>query len=318
MSEADGGAALFPGFRVVDVDTPGTRIRVRVGGSGPPLLLLHGYPQTHVMWHRVTARLRDRFTLVCADLRGYGDSGKPPSADDHAPYSKRAMAGDMAALMTELGHERFLLAGHDRGGRVSHRLALDRSERVLKLAVLDIGPTREMYCGTTEAFAWAYWHWFFLIQPAPYPETLLGANGEFYLRSMMGGRHAGLGAFAPEALAEYVRCARDPATVHGWCEDYRAAATIDLRHDDEDGGRKVACPLLALWGGARGRAPLLRRARAVAGAGGGCARTGAAGRALPRGAAAGRGCGGAGGVLCVKENSSSRGARGANPGLLSG
>lgn len=245
MSEADGGAALFPGFRVVDVDTPGTRIRVRVGGSGPPLLLLHGYPQTHVMWHRVAARLRDRFTLVCADLRGYGDSGKPPSADDHAPYSKRAMAGDMAALMTEFGHERFLLAGHDRGGRVSHRLALDRSERVIKLAVLDIGPTREMYRGTTEAFARAYWHWFFLIQPPPLPERMIGADPDAY---WLDRRKADLPHFAPEAFAEYLRCFRNPAAIHASCEDYRAAATIDLSHDGEDGGRKVACPLLALWG----------------------------------------------------------------------
>jgi haloacetate dehalogenase len=241
----DRAESLFPGFSRMDVGTGTATIRARVGGSGPPLLLLHGYPQTHVMWHRVAARLRDRFTLVCADLRGYGDSGKPPSTDDHLSYSKRAMAADMAALMTELGHERFLLAGHDRGGRVAHRLALDHPDRVQRLAVLDIGPTREMYRGTTEAFARAYWHWFFLIQPAPFPERMIGADPEGYWRDR---RRADLPHFAPEALAEYLRCFRDPAAIHASCEDYRAAATIDLRHDDEDEGRKVACPLLALWG----------------------------------------------------------------------
>jgi haloacetate dehalogenase len=238
---------LFPGFRVLDVETP-TRIRLRTGGAGPPLLLLHGYPQTGALWHKVAARLAHRFTLVCPDLRGYGESEKPPTDPDHAPYSKRAMAADMAAVMTALGHGRFLLAGHDRGGRVAHRLALDHAGRVEKLATLDIAPTREMYRDTTDAFARAYWHWFFLIQPAPFPERMIGADPDAYWLKKCGSGSAGLSPFDPEALIEYLRSFRDPATIHATCEDYRAAATIDIRHDDEDSGRKVECPMLALWG----------------------------------------------------------------------
>jgi haloacetate dehalogenase len=239
---------LFPGFRLLEVRAGEVPIRARVGGAGPPLLLLHGHPQTHAMWHRVAPRLAQRFTVVCGDLRGYGDSGKPPSTSDHSPYSKRAMAADMVATMEALGFPRFDLAGHDRGGRVAHRLVLDHPERVGRLAVLDIAPTREMYRGTTEAFARAYWHWFFLILPAPFPERMIGADPDAYWLDKCGSGSAGLGVFAPEALAEYLRCFRDPATIHAACEDYRAAATIDLTHDDEDRGRKVACPLLALWG----------------------------------------------------------------------
>ena len=241
---------LFPGFRCLDVAVPGTgtSIRVRTGGSGPPLLLLHGYPQTHAMWHRVAALLRDRFTLVCPDLRGYGDSGKPPTDASHGPYSKRAMAADMAAVMTALGHERFRVAGHDRGGRVAHRLALDHEGRVEAVAVLDIAPTREMYRGTREAFARAYWHWFFLIQPAPLPERMIGADPRAYWLTKCGSGRAGLSPFSEAALAEYLRCFDDPATSHATCEDYRAAASIDLVHDDEDGARRLAQPLLALWG----------------------------------------------------------------------
>lgn len=239
---------LFPGFRLLDVQTPGARIRVRVGGEGPPLLLLHGYPQTHALWHKVAARLRDRFTLVCADLRGYGDSDKPPTDSAHQPYSKRAMAQDMAQVMTALGHERFCIGAHDRGARVAHRLALDHPGRVDRLATLDIAPTREMYANTTDAFARAYWHWFFLIQPAPFPERMIGADPEAYWRKKCGSGPAGMTPFAPEALAHYLRCFADPGTIHGSCEDYRAAATIDIRHDDADGGRKLAQPLLALWG----------------------------------------------------------------------
>ncbi|MDJ1157953.1 alpha/beta hydrolase [Chelatococcus sp. SYSU_G07232] len=246
---------LFPGFRAFDITTPEVRIRARVGGEGAPLLLLHGYPQTHVMWHRIAPRLADRFAVVCADLRGYGDSGKPATASDHAPYSKRTMAADMVAVMRALGHERFFVAGHDRGGRVAHRLALDHPQCVLKLATLDIAPTREMYRNTTEAFAPAYWHWFFLIQPAPFPERMIGADPQAYWLKKCGSGSAGLAPFLPEALAEYLRCFRDPAAIHASCEDYRAAAGIDIAHDDADGGRKVAAPLLALWGahGAVGR-----------------------------------------------------------------
>jgi haloacetate dehalogenase len=248
ITEIPAETPLFPGFRCLDVAVPGTTIRLRTGGSGPPLLLLHGNPQTHAMWHKVAALLRERFTLVCPDLRGYGDSGKPPTDAEHSPYSKRAMAADMAAVMSALGHERFHVAGHDRGGRVAHRLALDHAPRVERLAVLDIAPTREMYRNTTEAFARAYWHWFFLIQPAPLPERMIGVDPRWYWLTKCGSGSAGLSIFAPDALAEYLRCFADPATIHGSCEDYRAAATIDLRHDDEDGGRKLAQPLLALWG----------------------------------------------------------------------
>jgi len=222
---------------------------VRTGGSGPPLLLLHGYPQTHALWHKVAERLRGRFTMVCADLRGYGDSGKPPTTQDHASYSKRAMANDMVAVMAALGHDRFFLAGHDRGGRVAHRLAIDHAGRVVRLATLDIAPTREMYAGTTDAFARAYWHWFFLIQPAPFPERMIGADPRAYWLNKCGSGSAGLAPFEGEALAQYLRCFADPASIHASCEDYRAAATIDIAHDDADAGRKVACPVLALWGG---------------------------------------------------------------------
>lgn len=236
---------LFPGFRVLDVGAPEARIRVRTGGSGPPLLLLHGYPQTGAMWHKLAPRLRSRFTLVCPDLRGYGDSAKPPSDPTHLPYSKRAMASDMAAVMRILGHERYAVGSHDRGARVAHRLALDYPDQVERLAVLDIAPTREMYKGTTDAFARAYWHWFFLIQPAPFPERMIGADPDAY---WLGRRPADHRHFAPEALAEYLRCFRDPDAIQASCEDYRAAATIDIVHDDEDGERKLECPLLALWG----------------------------------------------------------------------
>jgi haloacetate dehalogenase len=246
--ERDAPSPLFPGFRCLDVETPETTIRLRTGGGGPPLLLLHGYPQTHAMWHRVAARLRDHFTLVMADLRGYGDSGKPESDAQHAAYSKRAMAADMASVMSALGHRRFFLAGHDRGGRVAHRLALDHGERVERLAVLDIAPTREMYHGTTDAFARAYWHWFFLIVPAPLPERLIGSDPKGYWLAKCGAGSAGLEPFAPEALDEYLRCFADPAAIHASCEDYRAAASIDLADDDADDGRKLSMPLLALWG----------------------------------------------------------------------
>lgn len=241
---------LFPGFRTFYIATSGTSIRGVTGGSGPPLLLLHGYPQTHALWHKVAALLRDRYTIVAADLRGYGDSGKPATTADHAPYAKRAMAQDMAEVMSALGHDRFFVCGHDRGGRVAHRLALDHASRVSRLAVLDIAPTREMYRDTSDAFARAYAHWFYLIEPAPFPERLIGEGyaTEEYWRKKCGSGSAGMTPFAPAALAEYLRCFRDPAMVHATCNDYRAAATIDIRHDDEDAGRKLSMPLLALWG----------------------------------------------------------------------
>jgi haloacetate dehalogenase len=227
---------LFPGFRTFDIATSGTTIHGVTGGGGPPLLLLHGYPQTHALWHKVAMLLADRFTIVAADLRGYGDSGKPADTPDHLRYSKRAMALDMAEVMTALGHDTFFVCGHE--GRVN------------RIAVLDIAPTREMYRGTTDAFARAYAHWFYLIEPTPFPERLIGTGdqAEEYWRKKCGSGSAGLRPFAPEALAEYIRCFRNPDTVHATCNDYRAAASIDLRHDDEDNGRKLSQPLLALWG----------------------------------------------------------------------
>ncbi|MCZ0735705.1 alpha/beta fold hydrolase [Phreatobacter sp. AB_2022a] len=248
IAELPATDTLFEGFRMLDVATSGTTIRLRTGGSGPPLLLLHGYPQTHALWHKVAPRLARRFTVVAADLRGYGDSGKPETTEDHSPYSKRAMALDMAEVMTALGHDRFFVCGHDRGGRVAHRLALDHAERVTKIAVLDIAPTREMYRNTTEAFARAYWHWFFLITPAPFPERMIGADPDAYWLKKCGSGSAGLAPFAPAALDHYLRCFRDPATIHASCEDYRAAASIDIAHDDGDAGRKLSAPLLVLWG----------------------------------------------------------------------
>ena len=247
MRDAD----LFPGFRSLRIEGDGATVALACGGSGPPLLLLHGYPQTHAMWHRIAPALARRYTVVCADLRGYGDSSKPPTDASHAPYSKRAMAADMVTVMRSLGHPRFRLVGHDRGGRVAHRLAVDHRDAVEKVAVLDIAPTLAMYEKTDRAFATAYYHWFFLIQPFDLPERMIGADPVAYLRTKIGGWGSGGTAFFdPRALAEYERCFSDPATIHATCEDYRAAASIDLEHDaaDRAAGRRVRCPLLALWG----------------------------------------------------------------------
>lgn len=248
ITELASASSLFAGFRLLDVEVPSSRVRLRMGGKGPPLLLLHGYPQTHALWHKVAAILAPHFTIVAADLRGYGDSAKPAGGADHAAYSKRAMAADLVAAMGALGHERFFVGSHDRGARAGHRMALDHPGKVLKLATLDIAPTREMYAGTTDAFARAYWHWFFLIQPAPFPERMIGADPDAYWLKKCGSGSAGMTPFHPDALAEYLRCFRDPATIHASCEDYRAAASIDLVHDDADAGRKMEQPLLALWG----------------------------------------------------------------------
>lgn len=244
--------ALFPHFRSLRVEVePQVTINAIAGGSGPPLLLLHGHPQTHAIWHRVAPALAERFSVVACDLRGYGDSSRPPATPDHASYSKRAMAADVLAVMRFLGHDRFAVLAHDRGARVAHRLALDHPGAVERLALLDIAPTLAMYEQTSEAFARAYWHWFFLIQPAPLPERLIEADPAAYVRDVMGGRSAGLAPFDPRALAEYQRCLALPGAARGICEDYRAAATIDLEHDraDRDAGRRLAMPLLALWGG---------------------------------------------------------------------
>jgi haloacetate dehalogenase len=239
---------VLDGFQQDRITTTGAEINLRRAGEGPPLLLLHGYPQTHVMWHKIAPALAERFTVVLTDLRGYGDSAKPPGGDNHEAYSKRAMAQDQIEVMTALGFDSFAVAGHDRGARVGHRLALDHPERVSKLALLDIAPTLAMYERTDMAFASAYYHWFFLIQPYDLPERLIGADPDFYLEKKIGKWSQNDGAFTAAALAEYKRCFRDPATIHATCEDYRAAAGIDLEHDRADLGRKVACPVLALWG----------------------------------------------------------------------
>ena len=241
---------MFEGFTRETIQVDGAAINLRRGGEGPPVLLLHGYPQTHAMWHRLAPLLAGEFSLVMPDLRGYGDSSKPPTDDRHEPYSKRAMALDLAQVMTALGHDRFAVVGHDRGGRVGHRLAADHGERVTRLAVLDIAPTEHMYARTDKEFATGYYHWFFLIQPFDLPERMIGADPEYYLRRKMG-QWSGKGSqFDPAAMAEYVRCFSMPETIHATCEDYRAAAAIDLEHDAADmaAGRKLTCPLLALWG----------------------------------------------------------------------
>ncbi|MFO1075917.1 MAG: alpha/beta hydrolase [Geminicoccaceae bacterium] len=241
---------MLEGFTARTLAVNGTEIFLRTGGSGPPVLLLHGYPQTHAIWHRVAPLLADRFTVVCADLRGYGDSGKPPGGPDHAGYAKRTMAQDMADAMAALGHERFMVAGHDRGGRVAHRLCLDHRERVTRAALLDIVPTLTLFRATDQAFATGYYHWFFLIQPEPLPERLIGADPLFYLHHKLGHWSAGKDRawVDPAALAEYERCFADPAVIHASCEDYRAAASIDLVHDAADQEARIACPLLVLWG----------------------------------------------------------------------
>jgi haloacetate dehalogenase len=243
----------FSGFTVRDIEIDGNRIHFRVGGhpGAPPLLLAHGFPQTHAMWHRVAQTLAPHFELVLPDLRGYGDSGKPAGEADHANYSKRAMASDLVRLMQALGHQRFGLCGHDRGARVAHRLALDHPQAVSRLALLDIAPTLDMYEATDMRFASAYYHWFFLIQPSPKPERMIEANPLAYLRWKLGGWGAGTFSYTePRAMAEYERCFSDPRTIHAACEDYRASAGIDLDHDraSRAAGEKIACDTLVIWG----------------------------------------------------------------------
>lgn len=239
---------MFEGFTKASVETGEATIHLVRGGQEPPVLLLHGYPQTHAMWHKVAPSLAEEFTVVAPDLRGYGDSSKPPSGPDHAAYSKRALAQDQVEVMTRLGFERFAVVGHDRGARVAHRMALDHPGRVTRLALLDIAPTYHVFRTVNQEIATGSYHWFFLIQPNGLPETLIGADPEFFLRwTLAHWSGSGLEPFAPEALAEYLRCFRDPATIHATCEEYRAAAAIDLLHDEADLDRKIACPLLVLW-----------------------------------------------------------------------
>lgn len=241
---------MFAGFQTAQRQVNGVHIAYRIGGSGPGLLLIHGHPQTHVIWHKVAEQLAEHFTVIAADLRGYGDSEKPAAVADHSNYSKREMARDSLALMHSLGFEQFSVLAHDRGARVAHRLGLDHPQAVSRLVMLDIAPTLAMYAQTDEAFARAYWHWFFLIRPAPLPERLIEADPEQYLLSVMGSRSAGLQPFTAPALAEYVRCIQLPGTARGICEDYRASAGIDLEHDREDidAGRHLNLPVLVLWG----------------------------------------------------------------------
>ena len=236
--------SLFPGFVTRKVRTTGAAIHLRIGGEGPPVLLLHGYPQTHAMWHKVAPQLARDFTVVCPDLRGYGDSSKPRGVPGHANYAKRAMALDMVEVMESLGFVAFHAVGHDRGGRVAHRLARDHGKRVRTLTVLDISPTLKMYESTSMQFAKAYYHWFFLIQEAPLPEDMLRGVGPQYILGRLGRGKSGIRVFDRRALAEYERCF-DP---HATCEDYRASATIDLVHDRKDRGKKLRMPVLALWG----------------------------------------------------------------------
>ena len=239
---------MFTGFESQVIPTSGADIFTRIGGSGPPLLLLHGYPQTHVMWHKVAPALAECFTVVCPDLRGYGDSSKPPTDANHAPYAKRAMARDQVEVMSALGFEQFLAVGHDRGARVLHRLLLDQPSRVQKAALLDIVPTRYIYQTITQQMATIYEHWFFLIQPDGLPERMIGHDPADYLRTKLHRWSADPAGFTSEAMAEYQRCFSQPETIHSTCEDYRAAATIDLVHDEADLDCKIQCPLLVLWG----------------------------------------------------------------------
>jgi haloacetate dehalogenase len=243
---SSGGAAFFPGFKQRREKTSSAEINYVIGGSGPAVLLLHGYPENHLMWRKVAPDLAKSHTVVAADLRGYGDSSKPAGGGDHSDYSKRAMAQDQVELMQSLGFAKFAVVGHDRGGRVAHRMARDHRDAVAKIAVLDIVPTYTLYHTVSREFATAYYHWFFLIQPEPFPETLIGNSVDFYMKRS-------LGSFVPDVIeqgvyAEYLRTFRDPAAIHASCEDYRAGASIDLEHDAADLINKIACPLLVLWG----------------------------------------------------------------------
>jgi haloacetate dehalogenase len=245
----------FDDFEAVEVKTEATSIFLRRCGTGPGVLLLHGFPQTHLMWRDVAPVLARRFTVICADLRGYGRSGCPPSGADHGPYAKRTRAGDMVFMMKKLGFAAFSVAGHDRGGRVAYRLALDHPERVEHLAVLDILPIADAWERADKRFATGYWPWSLLAQPEPLPERLVAAAPDAVVDNALGGWGTSADAFSPDVRAAYIDALRDPARVHAICEEYRAAATIDHEHDlaDRRGGRRITCPVLVLWSG---RGPL--------------------------------------------------------------
>ena len=239
---------MFEGFTQTQIDTSGARINLRHGGSGPPLLLLHGNPLTHVMWHMIAPRLAEDFTVVASDLRGYGDSSKPDGGADHSGYSFRAMGQDQAEVMAALGFREYLVCGHDRGARVAHRMALDYTDRVSKVAILDIVPTHHLLNNIKKNWAVDSYHWFFMAQPYDYPEQMLVAYGlERYIRKKLDKKGVGMSGFTPEALAEYIRCCT-PENIHAVCEDYRAAVSIDLVHDEADLHRKLSQPVLVLWG----------------------------------------------------------------------
>ena len=241
---------FFPGYALEHVDVSGGKLRLRRGGDGPPLLLLHGNPQTHAMWHMVAPALAKRYTVYCPDLRGYGGSFKPPATVDHAAYAKREMARDMAELMSHFGHETFFVAAHDRGARVAHRLALDNPQRVLKLCVMDVIPTLEHFERADMAFGLGYYHWFWFAQPHPFPENVICAAPDAWWRAHTSREPKPPDFFAPAALADYMQAVHCPEMIRGMCEDYRAAATIDLEHDraSRAAGEKVRCPMLVLWG----------------------------------------------------------------------
>ena len=238
---------MFEGFEELQLEANGTTINLVKGGIGPPMLMLHGYPQTHAMWNKIAPRLAEDFTVVCPDLRGYGDSAKVEGDSEHMNYSKRVMAQDQVDVMKQLGFDQFYLVGHDRGGRVSHRLTKDHPDSVLKLVTLDIIPTRTMFQIVDKDFATNTYHWFFLIQPFDFPERVIGADPEFYAGRGFNRVKDSENVFTPEALADYLRCFNNPGTIHAVCEDYRAGASIDLVHDDADFDQKITCPMLAMW-----------------------------------------------------------------------
>jgi haloacetate dehalogenase len=248
-----GSSDFFPGFRKQKIETTGTMINLVVGGNGPPILLLHGYPATHILWRKLAAELAKTHTVVASDLRGYGDSGRPADGENHFGHSKRAMALDQVEVMGKLGFQQFVVAGHDRGGRVAHRMALDHRDRVTKLIVMDILPSYYTFQKVDRRFATNNWYWFFLLEPSPFPETLIGNSLDAYLKRSMGRLVPKF--VPPEVYAEYFRCFNSQASIHAYCEDYRAGATIDLVHDEADLGRKIECPTLVLYGanGFRGR-----------------------------------------------------------------
>jgi haloacetate dehalogenase len=239
---------FFPGFEPRRIATSGAEINLVTGGGGPPLLLLHGYPQTHLMWRKLAPRFAADFTVVLADLRGYGDSSKPPAGVDNSGYAKRNLALDQVETMQALGFERFSVAGHDRGARVAHRLARDHPQRIERMALLDIVPTLYRFETIDQKAATASWHWFFLIQPRGFPERLIGAEAEFFLRHQLGALLRDSAKLEPEAFAEYLRCFKNPETIRATCDEYRAGASIDLEHDRADRGRKLTTPLFVLWG----------------------------------------------------------------------